>query len=74
MGEAKVGGWELEACGAGDPEGQAWLYPSGDGAVKLTCVDEDGRARMRVFPNAVLAHVLRVQGYMVELDMGAAAE
>jgi hypothetical protein len=42
--------------------------------VKLTCLDEDGRARMRVLPCAVLAHVLRVQGFVVEREMREAAE
>lgn len=65
-------GWELEADGAGNVADRAWVYPSGATAVKLTWVDSEGRSRMCVVPNAVLAHVLRAQGYAVDDGMEAA--
>lgn len=70
-GRAISGGWELLDCGAGCETDGVWMYPSEPGTVKIT-IGHEGRHVMRVVPNEVLAHVLRVQGYAVEREAEAA--
>ena len=65
-------GWEVEPFGAGNDGDRAWVYVYDDASVKVAWVDGDGRSRMCVVPNEVLAHVLRAQGYEVDEGMEAA--
>lgn len=64
-------GWEFEATGAGNVDERTWMYLSDGRSVRVMWIDGDGRSRTRLIPNAVLAHVLRVQGYAVEERMEA---
>ena len=59
-------GWEFESTGAGNVGECAWLLASGPGEVMIVFEDVFGRTCIKRVPCAVVAHVLRVQGYAVE--------